>query len=268
MAQHATPDGHFQIKLGFAMALLLPPAVSATLDALKEVGCSIVNTGPKKMTYRVKYDNRDYGYVNGQILKLGAVLGYHFQDPPHRGSDACPQSRYSHLALSQELATRYGCSVEDFLEYTSQGANAGRLFVCILSPTVALQIVQRDAGMTQDESGDRVIVKVGLKFVEGRLIETRMTRRERDPKARVACLEAHGFDCFVCGENLRALYAGLSTEVIHVHHEEPLSEATGQREFDAVSSMKPLCPNCHCVLHSRRPAYTLTELRRMRCGQS
>nr|WP_232850432.1 hypothetical protein [Enterococcus innesii] len=33
-------------------------------------------------------------------------------------------------------------------------------------------------------------------------------------------------------------------------------------EIDPISDMKPVCPNCHSMLHRRRPAYSIKELKR------
>ena len=56
---------------------------------------------------------------------------------------------------------------------------------------------------------------------------------------------------------------GLAVEVIHVHHEDPLCEADGEREFDPVATMKPVCPNCHCIIHSKTPPFSIDEVRQM-----
>jgi len=101
------------------------------------------------------------------------------------------------------------------------------------------------------------------RYVEGRLVDVLMQRRERSDAARTACLAAYGFSCIVCQVNLKSRYAGLPVEVIHVHHEEALSDSEGEREFDPVATMKPVCPNCHAVIHTRTPPYSIEEVRRM-----
>ena len=101
------------------------------------------------------------------------------------------------------------------------------------------------------------------RYVEGKFVDVVMHRRERSGAARSACLAVHGFTCFVCKVNLKSRYAGLPVEVIHVHHEEALSASDGEREFDPVATMKSVCPNCHAVIHSRTPPYSVDEIRRM-----
>jgi 5-methylcytosine-specific restriction enzyme A len=41
----------------------------------------------------------------------------------------------------------------------------------------------------------------------------------------------------------------------------PAPLADGEREVDPVADMRPLCPNCHAVVHLRIPPLTLDKLR-------
>jgi len=95
-----------------------------------------------------------------------------------------------------------------------------------------------------------------------------MQHHERSGAARQACLAHYGYTCFVCKANLRTRYRGLTMELIHVHHEEPLSSSEGLRTVDPIADMKPVCPNCHAVIHSRNPPYSVAELGRMVQGES
>lgn len=124
-----------------------------------------------------------------------------------------------------------------------------------------MRVILQDSEVTLEQN-----VHLGILnkvYVEGRLADVVMQRRERSEAARSACLRVHGYSCYICKVNLKARYLGLPTEVIHVHHEEPLGQAIGEREFDPVATMKPVCPNCHCVVHSRTPAYTIAEVKHM-----
>ena len=49
--------------------------------------------------------------------------------------------------------------------------------------------------------------------------------------------------------------------VIHVHHLIPLSSVDADYEVDPVRDLRPVCPNCHVVLHHREPPYSLEEAR-------
>lgn len=53
----------------------------------------------------------------------------------------------------------------------------------------------------------------------------------------------------------------LGTDFIHVHHEVPLHTLGGPQNVDPVNDMKPLCPNCHAMVHRADPPIPVVELR-------
>jgi hypothetical protein len=97
-------------------------------------------------------------------------------------------------------------------------------------------------------------------FVEGAAQEVRVNRYERDPRARQACLDHWGTTCSVCSMSFAKLYGPLGEGFIHVHHLLPLSELGEDYEIDPVKDMRPVCPNCHAMLHCRRPPLLIEEL--------
>lgn len=101
----------------------------------------------------------------------------------------------------------------------------------------------------------------GKKYVEGAKKQVRVNAYERDLKARKACLRHHGFDCVVCGFNFQACYGAIGNEFIHVHHLKPLALTDGEYELDAVADLRPVCPNCHAMLHRGVSVLSIEELR-------
>jgi 5-methylcytosine-specific restriction protein A len=105
-------------------------------------------------------------------------------------------------------------------------------------------------------------------FVEGAVSRVVVNRFERDPKARQACLDHWGYDCAVCASNLADFYGELGRDFIHVHHLRELSSLGGSYCVDPVKDLRPVCPNCHSMLHRSRPALTVSQLRaRMKAAQ-
>jgi 5-methylcytosine-specific restriction protein A len=98
---------------------------------------------------------------------------------------------------------------------------------------------------------------------EGRLIETRVKRYERSHMNRAACIEVHGVSCKGCGMTFIDRYGVLGQDFIHVHHLEPLSMLDGPYILNPAVDLVPVCPNCHAMLHKRRPPFTVEELRSM-----
>ena len=41
---------------------------------------------------------------------------------------------------------------------------------------------------------------------------------------------------------------------IHVHHLKPLAQIGEQYELDPINDLRPVCPNCHAMLHRASPA--------------
>lgn len=99
------------------------------------------------------------------------------------------------------------------------------------------------------------------KTVEGAVKQVFVNVFERSPIARKKCIEHHGCYCSVCGFNFFDYYGDVGKDFIHVHHLKPLHEIRGEYEVDAVKDLRPVCPNCHAMLHRRNPAYSIEELK-------
>ena len=97
-------------------------------------------------------------------------------------------------------------------------------------------------------------------YTEGGANQVIQTRYERNPYARKACIKYYGYSCSVCDFNFEKEYGALGKDFIHVHHLIQIS-ATGQREVDPVKDLRPVCPNCHAMLHRKIPALTLESLK-------
>lgn len=103
----------------------------------------------------------------------------------------------------------------------------------------------------------------GRAFLEGRSYEVTQTRIERSADARRKCIEKYGSACAICGFDFAAFYGDSVKGRIHVHHLNPLADATQEREVDPIRDLRPVCPNCHLVIHARSPMYSLEEMGHM-----
>jgi hypothetical protein len=83
---------------------------------------------------------------------------------------------------------------------------------------------------------------------------------ERSLEARRRCIEHYGESCFVCGFSFAAVYGSVAEGLIHVHHLRALSEIRGEYEVHPIEDLRPVCANCHAVLHRREPAYSIKEV--------
>jgi 5-methylcytosine-specific restriction protein A len=101
------------------------------------------------------------------------------------------------------------------------------------------------------------------KFVEGATKRVLVNAYERSPLARLACLVHHGYNCSVCDFNFQAAYGSIGAKFIHVHHLTPISTVAGQHKINPVTEMRPVCPNCHAMLHKSDPPFTIEELQQV-----
>jgi len=99
------------------------------------------------------------------------------------------------------------------------------------------------------------------KFVEGATRLVSVNAYERNLKARKACLNHYGFDCSVCGFNFAEEYGDIGEGFIHVHHLKDLATVGGEYEVDPIKDLRPVCPNCHAMLHVETPAMSIERLR-------
>jgi 5-methylcytosine-specific restriction enzyme A len=101
----------------------------------------------------------------------------------------------------------------------------------------------------------------GRKYVEGAKKQIRVNAYERDSKARKICLKHHGYTCVVCGFSFESRYGEFGKDFIHVHHLKPLALTDGQYELDPIADLRPVCPNCHAMLHRSEAVLSIEDLR-------
>jgi 5-methylcytosine-specific restriction protein A len=98
-------------------------------------------------------------------------------------------------------------------------------------------------------------------MLEGARIKITVSRIERDASARKRCIAVFGAVCSVCGFDFERVYGTIGTGFIHVHHLNPLSTSAGRRRVNPKTDLRPVCPNCHEMLHRQNPPFTIEELK-------
>lgn len=100
-------------------------------------------------------------------------------------------------------------------------------------------------------------------FTEGSVVRVSVNRYERDPVARRRCIKVFGPICAVCGFDFASVYGGSMHGFIHVHHLTPLHEVGQGYIVNPQTDLVPVCPNCHAVIHSKRPPFSIGEVRQL-----
>jgi 5-methylcytosine-specific restriction protein A len=99
------------------------------------------------------------------------------------------------------------------------------------------------------------------KFVEGASKAVTVNAYERSPEARAKCIAVWGTSCAVCNFHFEFFYGPLGKGYIHVHHLKPLSEMNDTYVVNPIDDLRPVCPNCHAMLHKSSPPLSIEELR-------
>lgn len=117
------------------------------------------------------------------------------------------------------------------------------------------------AGVAADTTFPDEVASAAV-FPEGALRRVYVNAYERNPGARAACIAHYGATCVVCGFDF-AVYGRLAEGFIHVHHLVPLSQTGGEYEVDPVADMRPVCPNCHAVIHLGGECRKIEDVRQL-----
>jgi hypothetical protein len=100
-------------------------------------------------------------------------------------------------------------------------------------------------------------------LVEGSTCRIIVNAYERNTEARRKCIEAHGANCYICGFSFGVVYGNEAEGYIHVHHVRPLSEIKAEYVVNPVTDLRPVCPNCHAVLHLGGRCRSIDEVRHL-----
>ncbi len=100
-------------------------------------------------------------------------------------------------------------------------------------------------------------------FLEGAKQSVVVNRYERNLVARKICIGHWGTVCLVCGFDFYVRYGDLGLGYIHVHHLKPLSEIREEYELDPLADLRPVCANCHCMLHRSIPPLGIESLKNL-----
>ena len=180
-----------------------------------------------------------------------------------KASDYFPQIHDRYQTIESKISTQINISLHTFFQWFENDA-------------IFPELVSR---LNLDEH-DREIFRELLSFqgfdtshipeeiqepietiVEGAVRKIPINAYERKAKARKICIQSYGFLCSVCRCNLKDKYGEIGDGYIHVHHIKPLSEIGAEYELDPIRDLRPICPNCHAMIHTQTPPYTIEEMK-------
>ena len=100
-------------------------------------------------------------------------------------------------------------------------------------------------------------------FTEGTPNQISITRYERNPFARKKCIEHYGLSCIICGFNFEQTYGAIAKDFIHVHHLTQVAAVGKTYDIDPIKDLRPVCPNCHSIIHKHKTAFSIEEMKKI-----
>ena len=100
-------------------------------------------------------------------------------------------------------------------------------------------------------------------YKEGRVSYVHAVGYERNKDARNACIDYYGCRCSVCGFDFEKVYGEIGRNFIEVHHVVPIHERKGEYDINPINDLRPVCSNCHSMIHRRNPVYSIDEIKEM-----
>jgi 5-methylcytosine-specific restriction protein A len=141
------------------------------------------------------------------------------------------------------------------------GKNEQDKFLWILRPELTNALVKIFSYEIDNYYLPEEIVESDNLLFEGNMMQIKINAHERNKQARIICLNTYGYKCTVCGFDFEEKYGPIGKGKIHVHHIIPISEYKKEYILDPVNDLRPVCPNCHLMMHSRKDPFTIEELK-------
>ena len=246
---------------------------------------------PTKAKRDEKFNIAFSTYTNQQWYLVGFYLNCEFVDDPPVNSNVVKQK----MRDLQQLGTSLGKSYRklkgknfkakitketQWLKWRVLPDNAIRtnqpipiprsIFNCrnyrIAKPTEVDQYIF-DALYSLAEDGELIDYADDSEFPEGKELEIKHKTRERNQalvkKAKELFKNKHGrLFCKVCDFDFEKKYGEIGNNFIEAHHTIPLSRISGEIKTK-VKDIALVCPNCHRMLHRRRPWLKMKQLKKL-----
>lgn len=199
------------------------------------------------------------GYM-AYASQIGRILGYSGK-APHAvvnlevGNYAKRIAKHYNIKFTKRSQQNY-----IYWDLFFEGWNDAKFFVWQLRPELIEAL--ENTGLTGDEPlPDEIPLNKEERLFEGAKRTITVNAYERNSKARELCIKHYGTACIICGFDFEMKFGEHGKGFIHVHHLTPLAEIGEHYEVDPIKELRPVCPNCHAMLHRDEPPLTIDELK-------
>lgn len=211
---------------------------------------------------------RHVGELSDNLVQM-LRIHFHAKDRTTTAHELALAVGYTHQSVANSLYGRLGRKLGELLNFNPHNERVGaivtfskpdRYWRWTMRPEFAVAIqtigwVESPHILLPEEIG------ATTEYREGATMRVTVNVYERSADARRACIAEYGTDCCICGFNFGRTFGDIGDGFIHVHHLKPLSEIESEYQVDPTKDLRPVCPNCHAMLHRRVPAYSLSEIR-------
>jgi HNH endonuclease len=178
---------------------------------------------------------------------------------------AVTQARYSEWGNWYSRLTKFPAALIDangYIVFENEAAllDSGARLTEQINVKGGISILKGYVRMIADIPGE-VLGVPGATWSEGSVERIAVNRYERSKEARRLCIKQHGAICAGCDADMALVYGEDLKGFIHVHHLRPISELKSEYKLDPINDLRPLCPNCHAVVHRFNPTLTIDEVR-------
>ena len=191
------------------------------------------------------------------LIGLGSVL-----DEPHKGVHwKDPDKEVLYVTVEWEYILE-----EPLISYEELSAKFPSVYWktqrCGIScKTIGADIEALFKGRARMAEGTSLDVQIVDNLIEGAIKSIMVNSFERNINVRSRCIRKWGYTCVVCKTNLQSVYGEVARRLIHIHHLTPLAALKASHSVDPENDLRPVCPNCHSVIHRREPPYSIEEMR-------
>jgi 5-methylcytosine-specific restriction enzyme A len=204
-----------------------------------------------------------YSFENHKAYasQIGLMLGYKGKSPHaplnlEIGKYAKRISKFYDIHFTERASKKY-----KYWDLFFNGWEEDRFFVWQLKTELIKAL--ESCELTGEILGANEFPYNNLTLSEGVKKTVIVNSYERNPIARRICISHWGKKCSICDFDFYKSYGSIGLDFIHVHHLIPVSEVGKAYQVDPIADLRPVCPNCHAMLHTSNPPLSIEQLREL-----
>ena len=187
------------------------------------------------------------------------------KDPRKKGGDQLRLVVLDSSTESKELVER-GLGITLGKGPGGKGWRKGNNDLCIDLIAAGLDIGGRPSRLVAQPGAVskrlKEMVHEQREYLEGFTKEVTRELRTRNRTVVEQAKRKHGYTCVVCGFSFGHFYGPSAHGFIEGHHKEPMAVYAGRRKV-TVDDIRPVCANCHRMLHRGKAVLSIDRLKQI-----